>query len=440
MLKTICHDSIEYFINKKQNIIFDTIEKYGSPLNFSFPDIARETATRLLKTLGKYDPDHMALFGVKATKSQALLRAITSAGAGVDVSSFWELQDALVAGQEGERICASGPAKTAKFHHALISCKALIAIDSPEELQNLVSSGANFRCLLRYRPTFLANTRFGIDAADLMMCLKLCAANAQRIGFEGFAFHVSGYCVADRIAAFGELLPFLDSARELGLVPKTVDIGGGQPVQYVEAASYRAFVETHTPDDYARHRFPQRLYPYGGQSALADWVHAFFNGNASEAGPIAEYCRTRQIRIALEPGRSLVDQAGITAFRVIGSKTCSSGNVLFVEGSSFSACETWFNSEFLIEPIHLTRQKSCRPGRAYIAGQSCLDEDIISYRFIHFQALPVAGDILIYVNTAGYQSDLLENEFHRIPMPRRFSLRITDDHEASVYPDERPTS
>lgn len=440
MLKPICDKHIEYLINKRRSLMFDIVEKYGSPVNLSFPDIARETATRLCHTLRKYGPDHTALFGVKATKSQELLKAITNAGVGVDVSSYWELQDALNTGQIGKQICASGPAKTPKFHQALISCDALIAVDSPEELQSLVSGSSSFRCLLRYRPTFSEATRFGIGADDLAACLELCAANAQHARFEGFAFHVSGYAVDDRIRAFGELLPFIDSAIGLGMVPKTVDVGGGQPVRYVEAESYRAFIDTHTPDDYARQRFPQNLYPYGGETNLTDWIQAFFDGNVGTARSIFKYCQSRQIRIVFEPGRSLVDQAGITVFRAISKKKCPSGDVLFVEGSSFSACETWFNSEFLVNPIHLARRPSGKPGRAYIAGQSCLDEDIISHRFITFDSLPAAGDLLIYTNTAGYQSDLLENEFHRIPMPRRLSLRFADDDEVSVHIDERSAS
>jgi diaminopimelate decarboxylase len=45
------------------------------------------------------------------------------------------------------------------------------------------------------------------------------------------------------------------------------------------------------------------------------------------------------------------------------------------------------------------------------------DDDVISHRLINFSTAPQPGDLLIYINTAGYQMDLLENEFHRHPCP-----------------------
>jgi diaminopimelate decarboxylase len=49
---------------------------------------------------------------------------------------------------------------------------------------------------------------------------------------------------------------------------------------------------------------------------------------------------------------------------------------------------------------------------------------------------PQAGDLLVYANTAGYQMDLLENEFHRHPMPRRMAARIAADGAVHLSPDD----
>jgi diaminopimelate decarboxylase len=141
----------------------------------------------------------------------------------------------------------------------------------------------------------------------------------------------------------------------------------------------------------------------------------------------------------MEPGRSLVDQAAISAFRITRVKNFESGNgVIFVEGSSFSACETWFASEFMVDPI-LLRQNGRAPAggafRAYIAGHSCLDEDVLSNRWLGFPHVPEAGDLLVWANTGGYQMDLLENEFHRHPMPKRLCVTKSAAGELSIYPD-----
>lgn len=136
-----------------------------------------------------------------------------------------------------------------------------------------------------------------------------------------------------------------------------------------------------------------------------------------------------------------MDQAAITVFRVTRVKALPGGqHVIFVEGSSFSACETWFASEFLVDPIHVSTGRSAglgaAPTRGYIAGHSCLDDDVITNRLIRFETTPRAGDLLVYANTAGYQMDLLENEFHRHPMPRRIAVRCDEAGGLDVTSDD----
>jgi len=73
--------------------------------------------------------------------------------------------------------------------------------------------------------------------------------------------------------------------------------------------------------------------------------------------------------------------------------------------------------------------------QAYIAGHSCLDDDVITQRLINFTVSPKAGDLLIYANTAGYQMDLLENEVHRHPLPRRMVATCCTQGNYAFSPD-----
>jgi diaminopimelate decarboxylase len=141
----------------------------------------------------------------------------------------------------------------------------------------------------------------------------------------------------------------------------------------------------------------------------------------------------------MEPGRALADQAAISVFRVSRVKlVASDAHVVFVEGSSFSACETWFGSEFLVDPILVPAMSSpvaARPVRAYLAGHSCLDDDVLSNRWLTFPIAPRVGDLLVYANTGGYQMDLLENEFHRHPMPSRLCVIQDAKGQPTLVPD-----
>ena len=211
-------------------------------------------------------------------------------------------------------------------------------------------------------------------------------------------------------------------AESAGLAASLIDLGGGLPVRYGAPETYATVISGQGPEHYRHGRVPTSFYPYGAECTAAEWLTHFLRGPC-RADTVAGYLRAQGLRLAIEPGRSLVDQAAISAFRVTRVKPLGDGTaVVFVEGSSFSACETWFASEFLVDPILLPatpREPDGAGLRAYIAGHSCLDEDVVTNRLLDFRPAPRPGDLLIYANTAGYQMDLLENEFHRHPMPAR---------------------
>jgi diaminopimelate decarboxylase len=224
----------------------------------------------------------------------------------------------------------------------------------------------------------------------------------------------------------------------MGLNPQMIDIGGGLPIRYVEPQAYARFLQNdNNPSHYYNQKVPASYYPYGSELTATQWLTLLLEAEHSHGLSIANYLKTQLITLALEPGRSLVDQAAISIFRVTRSKQLADNKtVIFVEGSSFSACETWFASEYLIDPILVSStQQPHPPIQAYIAGHSCLDDDVITHRLINFACAPHAGDLLIYINTAGYQMDLLENEFHRHPLPRRLTATCCTEGNYVFSPD-----
>ncbi len=57
-------------------------------------------------------------------------------------------------------------------------------------------------------------------------------------------------------------------------------------------------------------------------------------------------------------------------------------------------------------------KKEKSPYTASVAGNTCLEMDMLSWRKITFQQKPKTGDLLIYINTTGYQMDTNESEFY----------------------------
>lgn len=432
---------IAAFLSESADRLHALVRRYGSPLNIVWPHAVRDNVERMRGAFAAHGVADEIFYGAKANKSPALVRAAVAAGAGVDVSSLPELEDALRTGLDPARLCATGPAKTTGFHRALVEAGALVAIDSLEELADLTSvarRGVRVRVLLRYRPVSAGRSRFGMGRETIAAALSRLAEPEAPFAFEGFHTHLSGYAADSRAAAVGDIADLVDRAADLGLGTGMIDIGGGLPVRYVEPEAYALALRGQRPERYRLGRVPASFYPYGAKQTAADWIDGLLRAPC-RGGTVAGYLRARALRLAIEPGRSLVDQAAISVFRVIRVKPLGDGTgVVFVEGSSFSACETWCASEFLVDPL-LVRAAPGEPGaplRAYVAGHSCLDDDVVTNRFLDFGTAPRPGDLLIYANTAGYQMDLLENEFHRHPMPARLIAGFAPSGELAFVPDK----
>jgi diaminopimelate decarboxylase len=418
-------------------------QQHGSPLNVVWPAMLQRNVARFRAAERRHAVRMDLYYAAKVNKSQALVRAAVEAGIGVDVSSEHEMRDALRAGAPAARLVATGPAKTERFHRALLEGGALVSVDSIEELAQLRalvlgSGGPALRVLLRLRPGVAAASRFGMEARDVVHALRALVELRERASFEGFHFHLGGYDVESRVQAVREVADLVDHARRLGLAPRTVDIGGGMPIRYVDAAAYEAFLRTQGAQHYRHGKVPGSFYPYGSRLDAGEWLDLLLESPCRDRQPIARWLNVQGLRLAVEPGRSLADQAAISVFRIARVKALGERrHVLFIEGSSFSACETWFASEFLVDPILVAAGRAVPgPHQAYVAGHSCLDEDVLSNRWIGFEVAPQAGDLLVYANTAGYQMDLLENEFHRHPMPRRMAARIAADGAVHLSPDD----
>jgi diaminopimelate decarboxylase len=428
--------------------LFDLARTYGSPLHIVFPDVLKANVEAFRAVLHRHEISHQIFYGAKVNKSPSLVRAAVEANIGVDVSSLYEMRDALRAGIDPSRLCATGPAKTRVFHMALVANHALVSVDSVEELHDLEAVAREIgperpaRVLLRYRPSDAASHRFGMTEDELLLCLDRIAHSPDVFLFEGFHFHLSGYRYESRAATVRELVRFVDAARAMGLEPKLIDIGGGMPVRYVEHAHYEAFLKAQDERHYRTGKRPASFYPYGGPIGPDQWLDRLLASPALHGRSIAAYLKANALTLAIEPGRSLADQTAMSVFRIARVKSMAAGEaVIFVEGSSFSACETWFGSEFLVDPLLISGQREPGVGvtatRSWIAGHSCLDEDVITNRWLSFARTPRAGDLLVYANTAGYQMDLLENEFHRHPMPRRICVKYGVDNGMTISPDDR---
>ncbi|MEU9448642.1 alanine racemase [Streptomyces sp. NPDC048277] len=403
----------------------------GGPYHVLLPTAFDANAAAFNAVFDESGVDGRVYYAKKANKAAVFAERAAVAGLGVDVASRGELREALAAGVRGDELVVTGPAKADEFLRVAVLQGALIAVDALDELARLDAVagelGRTARALLRVLPAEQPHSRFGLHESELTVALARIAGSA--VSLEGFSFHLSGYDVRQRADLAGVLVDLCGRARELGLPADSISIGGGFAVDYVDGADWREFGESNRAEHFhAGKRFGGGFYPYHSPVAGADALRAVLacvpaGGSVS----LAEVLRTANMRLLVEPGRALLDQAGFTVFRVQGVKERDGYAILTVDGSSLSLSEQWFDSEFLPDPVLVPARPEDGPHPACVGAATCLESDLLTWRKIPFPAPPAVGDLLVYLNTAGYQMDSNESPFHELPLPPKVVVERTSD-------------
>lgn len=429
----IIHPEIKQFIEEEDSKILELTRAFGSSLHIMFPEIAGANLTKFQEIIRQSNVEGSVFYATKANKSEAVLEAIAKAGGGVDVSSMYELRQALSHGIKGKNITMSGPTKDSRFLLLGIQQGSTIAVDSIDDLKNIIEilnslgNEQKAKITIRLNDVGEKKSRFGIPRSDLPAVYELLQTNQGKIEFSGFAFHLDGYSIEERSKAILSVVEEIHRARSKGFNCNTVDIGGGFTISYVDKDSLEKFQQANKGDEGAKLFFHgkqfKNFYPYHndkpGPAFLKEVLEYEQNGTKKS---IAEILKESNIQLVIEPGRSILDQAGITLMRVKGIKQTASGDhVVLAEANINHLSEQWFNTEFLPDPILIQaeRENPSKPIEASVAGNTCMEMDMITWRKIGFRHTPKSGDVLVYVNTAGYQMDTNETDFHRIPVPQK---------------------
>ena len=246
-------------------------------------------------------------YSIKSCGNLAILKALQRQGSGFDVVSGGELFRALKAGATPGKIVFAGVGKTdAEINEALQAGIGWFNIESEEEFWNLDrlagQAGAHARGALRVNPdvssagthaktlTGKKETKFGVDI-DRAMDFYMAATKAQHARLSAMHLHIGSPIKSTQpyVDAVLKALALIDQLAVRGVVIDTLDIGGG----------FAAFYE-------------------GDEAPSA----------AEYAAAIIPLLSGRQLRIILEPGRSISCNAGILVTRVVYTKT--GGNKAFV--------------------------------------------------------------------------------------------------------------
>ena len=281
-------------------------EEFGTPLVIYDGGLLRDTMRRYVQAFRAHDPNAEVIYASKAFWAQALLRMAHEEGLRMDVASGGELYMALHAGFPPGKIVMHGNAKDAReIGEALDAQVGLIVVDSLDEICLLDEiAGERGRVqdvLIRVTPgvkpsthayisTGQLDSKFGFSlegglaAAAVAACRQ--AANVNLVGLHchigSQIFEIGAYRVAAQLLA--------EFVKEQGHDDLSImDMGGGLGIAYTRGD------EPPPVEEYA---------DLVMESVFAEWDAAGLP----------------RPRVMVEPGRSIVGRAGVTVYRVTGTK------------------------------------------------------------------------------------------------------------------------
>ena len=411
---------VDNFIENKVFVGIDT------PANYLFIDNFIDNIKKYKRVFASNGMGNNVYYSCKANKSNAFLYFAASMGCGIEVSSYFELKDAI---KYTRKIIASGPAKNEDYIQLALNVDAIISVDDIEELKLICSFNQAGKILLRVTDLF-NESRFGISIPDILRSLDLI--ENSNLQLEGFSFHLNNYSLDDRIA---EIKTIINVARENKIDIKFIDIGGGLPVNYCSSNSYDQFLKSDKTKMFFKNKRFDSFYPYFNKIAEDDALYFIIRDVATLLG---------NTEIIIEPGRALLNNCGISVYKVMYiKKTLKGSNIIITNGNVNGLSEQWFSSDYLIEP-KLVKLKPCdikQKTMACVAGNLCLEQDMLTWRMIEFDQEPEKDDYLIYYNTAGYQMDSNESTFHKIPLVTKYAVSNHDSEylitEDSIYDNKQ---
>ena len=233
-------------------------------------------------------------YAVKANSNLAILNLLARLGSGFDIVSGGELARVIASGGLAEKILFSGVGKTeAEMRQALEAGILCFNVESEAELERLhdvaLSMGKRAPVSLRVNPnvdakthpyisTGLKENKFGIAYEDALR-LYLKAAALPGLKVTGIDFHIGSQLtqVEPFLAALDKILEFVDQLGSKGVSLEHIDLGGGLGIRY--------------------------------QDEILPAVATYLKALLARLG-------ARRLKILLEPGRSLVGNAGLLLTRV----------------------------------------------------------------------------------------------------------------------------
>jgi diaminopimelate decarboxylase len=361
-------------------------------------DLAREHGTPLfvyskqwmLDALAAYQRgfegrDALVCYAIKANSSLGVLRVFAAAGCGFDIVSGGELARVLAAGADPSKVIFSGVGKTKQeMRQALAAGISCFNVESEAEIDVLnavaLETGHRAAISVRINPnvdpkthpyisTGLKGNKFGI-AHDRALAIYRHAASLKGLRVVGIDCHIGSQITeaAPYLEALERVLDLVEAIEKAGIALHHLDFGGGLGIDY----------NGDTPP-----------------TADALWQQLLARLDARGFG---------KRRLIVEPGRSLVGNAGVCVTEVLYTKPGEAKNFCIVD-----AAMNDLPRPAMYQAFHRIVPVAPRQGEAVsydVVGPVCESGDWLG----RDRALDVqAGDLLAVLSAGAYSMAMASN-------------------------------
>ncbi|APH04542.1 diaminopimelate decarboxylase [Bacillus weihaiensis] len=389
-------------------------EKYGTPLYIYDVALIRDRARSFKETFEKMGVQAQVAYASKAFSSVAMFQLIDEEGLSLDVVSGGELYTAITSGFPASRIHLHGNNKSqAELKMALDAEVGCIVVDNFYELQLLEELSVNYTrkvpVLLRVTPGVEAHTHdyittgqedskfgFGLLNGQIEAAIE-SVLHSEGLNLLGIHCHI-GSQIFDTtgfvLAAERVFEKIKEWQTNYSYVPEVVNLGGGFGIRYTEEDQ----------------PLPATYYVEQIVEAVKKQV---------------DVLGINMPEIWIEPGRSLVGDAGTTLYTVGSQKTVPNIReyVAIDGGMSDNIRPALYQAKY--EAVLANRVTEKHDTNVSIAGKCCESGDMLIWDLPLPKVKP--NDLLAVFCTGAYGYSMANN-YNRIPRPAVVFVENGEDH------------
>ena len=342
--------------------------------------------------------NHLLCYSVKANSNLSILSILSDLGSGFDIVSAGELQRVIAAGGDPAKTVFSGVGKTEEEIKFALSKNILcFNIESQEELNTLnkialaekkianVSVRVNPAIDVKTHPyitTGMRDNKFGIDESEIINLYQE-ANDHKGLNIRGIDFHIGSQITSLEpfIDALSKVIGIIKELKSLKIELEHIDIGGGLGISYDKKPIV-------SKEDFSKE--------------------------------ILKLVEPLDLKLLIEPGRSIVGDAGILVTKVINTKKSPSKNFLIVDaGMNDLIRPPLYSAYHAIKEVSQTKNKKILSD---VVGPVCETADFLGKdRMLSVKQ----GDYLCVENVGAY-GFVLSSNYNTRPKIDEYLAKDTD--------------